>query len=139
MAGYLDDDPRPWIPDGEYELNFLDYSTVMVFRQAKVVARFKIVTPGKYSDLVLERWYRVRRLNGSAKKRGNFTVGASSDYYRDYCRLIGRPSRKDRLSFAKLRSKIVVGTTRTVTIDRDQCDLGEVGKYSVIDKLVRLA
>lgn len=136
MTGALAEDARPWIPeDTELELKYLDYSTVVMFSAPKLVVRFTVMTMGEHFEAVLERWYRVRQLKGKPKKYGNFTVGASSDYYRDYCRLLGTPARKDRLSLTPLKHKVVMGSCRTVTVDSSQRALPEPTRYSVLEKL----
>lgn len=139
MSGALDHEPRPLVPDSEYELAYVDYSTALMFKgAAKVVVRFRILTMGEFHGEIIERWYRVKRLAGAPKKRGNFVVGSSSDFYRDYCRLLGRPSRNDRISPVGLQGKIVIGSTRTVLVDALQRPLEDCLKYSVIDRLLRV-
>lgn len=135
MAGSLADDARLWIPDDTYELRYLDYSTVLMFNAPKLVLRFEVVSHGTYKGTQLAKWYRVRKLKGRPKKRGDFVVGSSSEYFRDYCRLIGPPARNDRLSMVALKHKIVLGKTRTVTVDSRQRALPEGARYSVLEDL----
>ena len=135
-VGTLDGD-KPWIPDGEYELGYLDYSTFFIFRVPKVVVRFKVLTFGDEFEKVVERWYRVKKIQGHPRRYGNFTVGSSSDCFREFCRLNHQHRRKDRISYASIAHKIVIGRVRSVTIGSNQRELPEQAKYSVIAELLR--
>jgi len=136
MSGLLEDD-LSLVPDGEYQLGYIDYRTCIAFNVPRVVVRFKILEYGEHFGKQLERWYRVKCLSGKPKKFGNFRVGKRSDFYRDYVRVIGTPNRKDRLSFAPLKNEVVVGRVRTVVEGHDQEKLEAGAQYSVVDRLLR--
>ncbi len=135
MSGQLVDDGA--IPPGEYRLKYLGYRTTVSWGVPRVVVRFSVLDYGEYFEHELERWYRVKRLRGKPGKRGNYDVGRRSDLYREYTRLLGEPTRGDRLSFVALKHKVVVAKVRTVTHDRKQQPLPEDAQYSVIDELLR--
>jgi hypothetical protein len=134
MAGFEVEGGRPCIPDAEYELKYLDYSTALVFNAPKLVVRFAITAMGPYFGVALEKWYRVKKHRGRPKKYGDFVVGASSDFFRDLCRLLG----------AHAPRSTVLHETQPQARDREDED--RVGgfptakapgrtRYSVIDEL----
>ena len=137
VGGTLDERIRPWVPDAKYELAYVDYETRLMFHgQPKLVVRFRILSMGKHFDTVLERWYRVKKLTGKPRRSGGFVVGASSDLFREHARLFRYKTRPDRISFAGLRNRVVVGRTRTVVADHRQRELVGATLYSVIDELI---
>ena len=133
----FDQEAKPWVSPGEYELSYLDYSTSLIFGAHKLVVRFKVITMGDEFGKIVERWYRVK-LRGRPRKYGNFTVGSSSDCFREFCRLNREYRRKDRISYANLTNKIVIGRVRGVTTDSKQRELPEEARYSVIEELLRI-
>ncbi|XOV81653.1 MAG: hypothetical protein ACFHXK_12305 [bacterium] len=136
MSGELIDDGA--IPEGEYELAYVDYRTQVAWGVPRVVVRFVVAQHGKHYGHELERWYRVARLKKKAKKFGDFTVGTRSALYREYVGLFGG-ARPDRISFSALKDKLVIGKVRTVKLDQRQRPLPEEAQYSTIDELVKLA
>ena len=138
MSGQIVDD-APLVPEGEYQLRYIDYRTCIAFKVPRVVVRFKILDFGQHLGKELECWYRVKSLKGKPKKSGNFVVGKKTDLFRDYVNVVGVPTtnRRDRLSFASLHDKVVIGLVRTVKQDRSQNKLSEEAWYSVVDRLLR--
>lgn len=136
MSGELLDDVA--IPEGRYQLAYVDYRTTKAFKVARVVVRFKVIDPGEYFGFGVDRWYRVRHLKGEPSKRGGFAVGRRSALYREWVSLFGVPGRKDRISFVKLKSKVVIADVRTVKRDSKQNLLDEDLHYSVVDRIVRV-
>lgn len=136
MSGKVIDDGA--IPPGEYRLKYLGYRTTVSWGVPRVVVRFSVLDYGEYFEHELERWYRVNRLRGKPGKNGNYDVGRRSRLFRHFARLFGEPIRGDRLSFAGLKGKIVIGEVRTVTHDSDQKPLSVGAQYSTIEELLRI-
>ena len=133
---YFEDD-CVLVPDATYRLKFQYYETRYVFTVPRCVVHFTILDIGPHFGKKLEAWYGVRKLMGKTKRFGNFKASKKHDLYRDYVRVLGAPTanRKDRLSFAGLKDKIVLGTTRTVKQDSKQQLLPDGAQYSIIDRL----
>ena len=83
MSGEIVDD-APLVPEGEYQLRYIDYRTCIAFKVPRVVVRFKILDHGPHNGKEIECWYRVNSLKAKPKKSGNFVVGKKSDLFRDY-------------------------------------------------------
>jgi hypothetical protein len=127
---------RPHVIPGVYQLAYLGYSTMLFCKKPKVILRFRVVTMGEYFGVELERFYNVRRLIGKPGKNGRFKVGASSDLVLEFCRVsVGRINRLDRLPLSTLKNSIILGEVHTVETNRNQKDLPELLKYSVIKEL----
>lgn len=135
-----DDWAPPLIPSGLYTLRMLEWRTVKYLgRVPKLVLRLSICDPGPHFEEILERWYNVKSLLGPPRQSGLFVPGWSSDLYRDYLLIAGRPPRRDRLSLSKLKTVLLLGEVQTVTTDRIQRQLHPVQQYSVVRRLSRAA
>lgn len=135
----LDGDRPALIEPGEYELRFDHYETLILFGRAqKLVLWFTVVTMGPYFDTVrLPRFYNVTRIIGRPGRNGRFKVGFRSEFLREFCTLfpVKLPARLDRIPMSLYSNAIIVGRVRTVTKDREQRDIPEPLKYSVIEEL----
>ncbi|MEE4381988.1 MAG: hypothetical protein V2J02_08340 [Pseudomonadales bacterium] len=137
-AGELDGDPLVLVPPGEYELVFKGWRTLLLFnRQPKVKVDFTILDPGPYQGLLLTRWYNARSLVGKPRNRGRFKHSRSSDILREFCAVVGRPVRYDRLPLSVLSGRVVVGQVATVEKDRNQQSIPDGATYSTIRRLIR--
>ena len=128
------------VPDGEYELCYQYHETWKYQgKYPKVVFWFKIVSIGEHFEKLLPRYFNVRRIIGKPSKNGRFVPGRSSDFLLEYCNLFPRRfSRLDRIPLSLLENELILATTRTVTTNREQRNLPDLLKYSVIDRWLRL-
>lgn len=127
------------IPPGEYLLAFRHHEIVWQFCRPKLVLYFRVVTPGPWFDVVLARYYAVRSVaTKTRRKGGDFTCGQKGDYFREYCRVIGAPTRPDRITPLAYRNTVVMGEVVTVMTGHDRLPIPEGARYSKISRLVRL-
>lgn len=131
---------RPLIPPGDYQLAFVGHHTMIFCRAPKVALRFRVIDQGPHFGTELERFYNVRRLVGKQGKNGKFKIGASSDLLLEFCRCApDRVARLDRLPITALKQHIVIGEVHTVDRNRNQVELPEPLRYSVIKALKGVA
>lgn len=133
------DAPPPLMPEGIYELMFEYHETVLHFGSGrKVVLWFKVCQPGPEFGTRLARYYNVKNHYGRLGRGGRFRVARGGDLAIEYCTLMGKIGRFDRLAFARLRNEIVLGRVRTVTTNSNQRNLPQPLQYSVIADLLGL-
>src|SRR5687768_14172275 len=132
-------DMEPRVPDGRYQVGYLDYSTRRIMgRFPKLLLRFKIAD-GKYTGLILPRYYGVRELKGKPADNGRFKVGPKSDFARDFFRLFPvRVGRLDRMPMSYFDGCLFEVDVATVTHDADQREIPEPLQYSVITDIRKL-
>ena len=131
-------DDSPLIPEGKYELAFVDYSTwIFLGKQPKAVIRFRIVDPGEYFGLIIPAYYNVERIIGKRGRNGRFKSTKRSNLVRDYYRVFPKDPlmRLDRIPLSKLKTIIVIGTVKTVTQDLNQREIPGVVQYSVVKSI----
>lgn len=129
----------PLIPPGVYSLAFIKYETVWQFRSHKLRLDFRVVTPGPAFGAVLTRYYAVRSVSTkSRRKGGQFQFGQKCDFFREYCRVFGAPSRPDRISPASYRNTVVSAQIVTVMRGHDQQPIPEGAQYSKVARLLSL-
>ena len=80
------------VPEGEYELRYVDYETANYFGKARVFVHFAIIEPEDYAGLPIDRYYNVKRLSGPPKRFGKYVAGKHGRIY----------SRNERLRFSHL-------------------------------------
>ena len=126
------------VPDGKYNVVYVGHQTHRFFNGApKVVFWFRIVDMGEHFGKLVPRYYNVKRFKGKKGRNGGFVPGRSSDFIRDYYRVVSAPvARLDRLPLGRLKNIIIQVTTRTVKNDGDQQALPDVLMYSVVDIVV---
>jgi hypothetical protein len=103
------------------------------------VLRLSVCDHGPHFEKILERWYNVHSLIGAPRPQGMFVAGWSSDLFREYLVVAGKPKRRDRLSLSKLMGELLLGEVHTVTTDRCQRKLHQVQQYSVVRRLALAA
>ena len=133
-------DDSPLIPEGKYEMAYVDHSTWTFFgRQPKVVIRFNVIDPGDYFGAIIPAYYNVQRTIGKRGRNGKFQASKRSNLVRDFYRVFPKEPlvRLDRLPLTKLSSTPVTGTVHTVTRDFNQRDLPEVVRYSIVKSIDR--
>ena len=123
----------PVVTPGVYDLVLVKWELLAMFgkRAQKLVLHFRIVSFGRYFELVIPRFYNVRKT-----RNGRFTAPWSSDLVREYGRLFGAPSRPDRLSMEKFANVVVTGRVRQVTRDQRKRRLPPCFQYSVVGELI---
>ena len=123
------------VPDGVYELEYIDFYTGIIHGGPKVAVWFRIVTMGEYFHVPLARYYHVQRI---AKNKA-FTAGWHSDLIREFTKVLGvRPQRKDRVPLTKYHGFYILGRVYTVGKDSKQRKLPEPSHYSVIGELLKI-
>jgi hypothetical protein len=130
------DADRPEVLEhGYYEFILSKSWKGFVFRSAKLILTFRIITEGPYFGKHLYRCYNIKGLN----KRGEIIPkGWHSDFVREYSALFGKPRRLREIGVRAFKNKILRGTVRTVEKDRKQRLLPDSLKYSVIDEFTEV-
>ncbi len=126
------------VPEGEYELRYVDYETRRYYGSPKVVVRFSIVEPEKYASSPVERFYNAKKLTGPPGRFGSYVATIRGDLFREFNRIAGRAERPDRISFARLKNRRIIGAIETVRIDHNRAELPRDDQYSRIACLVRV-
>ena len=126
------------VPDGEYELRYIDYETAMYFGNPKVILHCAIVAHDEYAGLPIDRYYNVKRLIGSPRRYGSYEALVRGHLTREYKQIIKEPTRRDRISFAAFKGKRLIGELKTVTTDHQHNELPRDDQYSRIKRLVKV-
>lgn len=124
------------VPEGEYELRYVDYETASYYGSPKVVVHYAIIEPEEYAGLPIDRFYNAKKLTGPPGRFGKYIAPRRGHLVREFNRLIGRASRPDRISFAKLKGKRITCEIQTVKIDHNHEELAEDDRYSRITRLL---
>ena len=126
------------VPEGEYELRYVDYETGHYFGGQKVVVHYAIIIPEEYAGLPVDRFYNASRLTGPPGRFGKYAAPRRGHLVREFNRLIGRSGRLDRLRFAQLKDRRVIGEIETVTTDHKHEELPDEDRYSRIKRLIHV-
>ena len=123
------------VPEGRYQVAYAYHETwVYMGRQPKVTFWFLVVDQGEYLGVKLARYFNVKRHIGKPSKNGRFVPGRSSDFLLEYCSLFADSiKRLDRIPLAMLKNEIIEARVKTVKQNREQRNLPDVMKYSVIE------
>ena len=136
-SGVVDGD-TVLVPDGEYELRYVDFETAMYFGKPKVVVHYAIIRPDDYAGLPVDRFYNAKKLTSPPGRFGKYIAPRRGDLFREFKRLVGRADRLDRLRFARLKGQRVIGEIHTVKIDHKHEKLPEDDRYSRIRRLIKV-
>ncbi len=130
----------PLIPEKVYGLSFVNYSTVKMFGDGKLILKFKVVEHGEYFGVELSRYYNVN-LVGKPGRNGKFSPPKHGNFLIEYCQLFPDKvtKRLNRLSMSPFNQSYFRGEVRTVKRNNQQKKLPQPMQYSVISKLVRTA
>ena len=131
-------DDSPLIPEGIYELGYVDYSTwVFMGRQPKVIIRFRVIDPGDYFGLVIPAYYNVTRIIGKRGRNGGFKGNKRSNLVRDFYRVFPNQvlTRLDRIPLSKLGTVVIRGSVETVKQGFDQRAIPEPVQYSIVRRI----
>ena len=69
---------------------------------------------------------------------GNYVALPRGDLIREFHRIVGKPGRRDRISFQQFKDKRIIGQMETVYVDYERNPLSEDQQYSRVGKLVRV-
>lgn len=137
-GGFVDpNDELVLIPPGVYQGRFICYETRRSngHFSAKVVITVEITEEGSHKGVRLQKYYSVKEINGTPRPRGAFAVSPKSDLYRDYVRLVGKPSRRDRIRLNRYTEYVLVLEVDTVTHDGNKRPIPEDAQYSVVRQI----
>ena len=126
------------VPEGEYELRYVDYETATYYGSPKVVVHYAIIEPEEYAGLPVDRFYNATKLTGPPGRFGKYVAPRRGDLFREFKRLIGQGERLDRLRFARLKDQRVIGEIQTVKTDHKHEELPEDDRYSRIKRLIHV-
>jgi hypothetical protein len=123
-----------WVEDGEYELLYVGHDYPKIFKgRPKLFMRFRIVSLGKEYDKILRAFYNVKV---TTKGYGAPPTGKLS---REMATLFGRGALRNGTPFGLLKTAVVIGAARTVLKDSQNRSLHKENRYSVVDRLIKLA
>jgi len=126
------------VPNGEYELRYIDYETARFFQSPKVILHCAIIEPDDFAGLPVDRFYNVTRLTGPPGRYGNYIAPARGDLFREYRMMISEPERRDRISFRSLKGKRLIAELESVKKDHQHNPISEELQYSRISRFVRV-
>lgn len=135
----ISDEP-PRIPEGEYRLKMVGYSTAIPFgnKAPRLFLNFTVCDMGKCFGVPLKKFYNVATLTTKVGKNGGCKHKPRGDFLIDYFTLFPdqRLKRLDRIPMGPLLNSIIIGSVRDVTKNSQQKELPDQLKYSVIAKLI---
>jgi hypothetical protein len=117
-------DLSPLLPEGEYEVQFVGYRKVSMFR-VKIFLDFNVISSGAGNGEKLYlccQWH--KKYTDSSKFLRMWILAAGR-----------RPDRFDRLSMEVFKGKVFRAVVRTVDRDSKQRPLSRHQQYSIIDEL----
>ena len=126
------------VPEGEYELRYVDFETADYFGKPRVVVYFAIIEPDDYAGLPIERFYYVKKLIGPPQRFGKYKAKPRGNLIREFKRIAGRAGRLDRISFKRFRDLRIIAEVQTVRRDYQRQPLDEDDYYSRIARLVKV-
>ena len=140
--GLTIDELSPLIEPGDYMMAYIGRHTAYLHgRTPKLALNFRIVDPGPFFEVELERWYNCKRLVGKPGKNGNFLPPVNGSFLMEYANLfptvLTRKSRLDRVSFLPFKNTVLTGRVETVKRNSTQKELPEVLQYSTIRELLK--
>ena len=124
------------VPEGEYELRYVDYETASYYGSPKVIVHYAIIDPEEYAGLPIDRFYNAKKLTGPPGRFGKYVAPRRGDLYREFNRLTDCSDRPDRITFARLKGKRIIGDIQTVKTDHKHEELTEDDRYSRIRRLI---
>lgn len=111
------------VEPGIYTALYVGHRGIDVFRFRKLLILWRLA---EHPDIQLPRYYRVHCYSP------RIIAGAASDLVREASAVLNQRIRRDRIPVASLAGIPAEVQVRTVTVDREQRDLAEVNRYSVI-------
>jgi len=126
------------VPEGEYELRYVDYETGHYFGRARVIVHFAIIEPQEYAGLPIDRFYNVKGLGGPPRRFGEYKAKNRGNLTREFKRIAGQTGRLDRISFKRFKDLRIIAEIQAVRRDYQHQTLDEDDHYSRISKLVKV-
>ena len=126
------------VPEGEYEIRYVDYETGLYFGKARVIVHFAIIGPEDYAGSPIDRYYNVKKLTGPPIRFGGFVAKQRGNLNREFKRITGHAGRLDRISFKRFKNLRIIAEIQTVRRDYQRQTLDEDDHYSRISKLVKV-
>ncbi len=127
----------PLIPEGEYESVMTDWYTANISGNDKVILLFTIIDFGEYQNVIVPRFYAVKRVIGKHGFNGKFIAKPRGAFADDYFMM--RPDaprlRKDQIPMTTLQDKPMLITVGDVIKNSKQKQHSEQQKYSVVRKV----
>lgn len=142
--GVIVGDAAPLVPAGEYVGQFTHSETAVLFKTKrfpgapKLFLHFRLVEIGPHNGTVLYRPYNVAALIGTPGRGGRFRASRRSDLVHELAIVYGRAFRPDRINLQPLSRVLVRLLVRVVERDREQREIPEPLRYSVIQRLIGL-
>ena len=124
------------VPEGEYELRYIDYETAIYYGNPKVIVHYAICAPEEYAGLPVDRFYNAKKLTSPPGRFGKYKAKPRGHLIREFRKLVGPAERLDRIAFARLRGKRVIGDVRTVRRDHNRESLSDNDQYSRVSRLL---
>ena len=125
-----DDDYKPLIPDGKYEVQCVGYDSQFCLGKArKTFLKFQIISDGEH---------RGKKLFMAFNMPYNGRIKTGSKYYKTWCMVNGwqRPSRNTMMSPRLFKNKVYTIKTRTVKPEHNGAPMPEQFWYSIVDNIL---
>lgn len=134
---YIENTNTPRIPEGIYDLRFIEHETGIRFGR-KVFLWFEVISDNEHNGTKLARYYNVTKHIGRTGKKGRFSAGPKSKFVREHVTVFGNPPSLDQISVDNYYGVTVKGQVKTVTSDSTRVDIPEILQYSTISELISL-
>lgn len=132
MEFVCDEDYKPLLPNGKYEVQCVDFDNKFCLgKTRKIFLNFKILDPGEYQD---------KRLFMAFNMPYNGRIKTGSKYYKTWVMVNGwkKPSRNARMSPLLFKGKIYTVKTRTVKPEHNGKPMPDHHWYSVVDEIIEV-
>jgi hypothetical protein len=127
----------PFILQGEYESVMTEWYTANIMGTPKVILLFTIVENGEYQNIIIPRFYPVKRLTSNPGMNGSFIAKPRGAFANDY--YLMRPDaprlRRDQIPMTTIQNKLMLITVGDVTTNSKQKEHVEQMKYSLVRKV----
>lgn len=134
---YIESTNTPRIPEGVYDLQFIEHETGIRFGR-KVFLWFEVISGDAHNGTKLARYYNVTKHIGRAGIKGGFSAGPKSKFVREHVTVFGEPKSIDEISVDSYYGMTVKGRVSTVTNDSTRTHIPEILQYSTISELISL-
>ena len=135
---------KPQIPPGMYTVAYDTFHTENFYKGGKtpkLVLSFHVIDMGEYFETPLKRYYQVAQLGKRPEEGGWFKAkGQSSHFIMEYAACFHRvPKRLDRVPMEMWKRHGYKVRVKDVFETANQDTLPQILRYSVIDKIIRVA
>lgn len=133
----VNDDKSVWIPEGIYELAFVNYETRIIFGR-KVILWFSVVKPEEYGGVIVPCYYNVNKHIGPQMEGGKFEVGRNRKFVRDYLNIFKDIEDPSDIDIENYHGKIVIGRVITVKQGSQKEKIPKCLQYSRVSEIIEL-